>query len=82
MVKSEFAPQHPRNQQGWILFPLDKGKGPRQDLFPPEAMEHPAKYNFAMIESIIEYVSEPDETITVTSEILVEMDREVDWCSH
>jgi len=42
---------------------LDKGKGPRQDLFPPEAMEHPAKYNFAMIESIIEYVSEPGDSI-------------------
>jgi len=63
MVKSEFAISYPRNEQGWILFPLDKGKGPRQDLFPPEAMDHPAKYNFAMVESIIEYISEPGDTI-------------------
>jgi DNA modification methylase len=63
MVKDNFAAGYLRNEQGWILFPLDKGKGPRQDLFPPEAMRHPAKYNFAMVESIIEYVSEPGDTI-------------------
>jgi len=58
-----FAPEWPRNEKGWILFPKDTAGGIRQALFPPEAMQHPAKYNFAMIESIIDYVSNPGDTI-------------------
>lgn len=59
----EFASGYLRSEEGWILFPKDSVGGPRQSLFPPAVMDHPAKYNFAMIQSIIEYVSEPDDTI-------------------
>lgn len=79
--KKVFAEQYPRTNEGWIIFPKDRIGGPRQELFPPEVMEHVAKYNFAMIESIIEYTTKPGDTIIVTPEILLQMDKEVDWCS-
>ncbi len=63
MDNKVFAPGYPRNEEGWVLFPKDAAGGLRQKLFPPEAMAHPAKYNFSMIEEIIEYVSEPGDTI-------------------
>ena len=62
-MEIEFAPRYPRNGKGWVIFPKDRIGGPRQELFPPEAMEHVAKYNFAMIESIIEYTTKPGDTI-------------------
>lgn len=60
-MKSEFAPQYHRNKDGLIEFPEDAEL--RKRYFPPEVMGHPAKANLHMIESIVEYVSEPGETI-------------------
>lgn len=59
----EFAPQYDRNDEGWILFPRDSATSPRSLLFPPEVMNHPAKYNFALIESIIEYTTNDGDTV-------------------
>jgi len=56
-----FAPNYPRNAEGWIQFPDDPGW--RRDIFPPGVMEHPAKFPLGLVKSIIEYVSEPGETI-------------------
>jgi hypothetical protein len=60
-----FAEEYPRNEQGWILFPSEKGGKRRQDVFPvpKELLKHPAKAGTAMIESIVEFVSQPGDTI-------------------
>ena len=55
------APDYPRNEDGWIQFPEDHEL--RKLYFPPEVMGHPAKANLHMIQSIVEFVSEPGQTI-------------------
>lgn len=57
----QFAPEYSRDEHGWILFPKDADY--RKQFFPPEANEHQAKANIYLVQSIIEYVSEPCETI-------------------
>lgn len=56
-----FAKEYPRNEQGWIRFPADSDY--RKRMFPPEVNTHPAKANVYLVQSIIEYVSEPGEII-------------------
>jgi len=56
-----FAPKFPRNKRGWIEFPPDAAL--RRQLFPEDAMKHPAKANLFMLQAIIEYLYEPGETI-------------------
>ena len=51
-----FAPEHPRNEEGWILFPTDR-KERKSMFFPEEVMKHPAKMNFHLQQAIIEYVA-------------------------
>jgi len=51
-----FALGYPRNDDGWIEFPADTTD--RKNLFfPEEVMRHPAKMNFHLQQSIIEYVA-------------------------
>ena len=59
---TEFAPEFPRNDKGWIKFPRDQQE--RKSLFfPDEVMEHPAKMNFHLQQSIIEYVARDGEVL-------------------
>jgi len=57
----EFAKEYQRNKQGWVLFPPDTEY--RKQLFPPKVNKHPAKANVFLVQSIIDYVSEPEQTI-------------------
>lgn len=57
----EFASEYPRTPEGWVIFPNDVPR--RKQLFPQEVMKHPAKMQLFMEQSIIEYVSEPGETL-------------------
>lgn len=57
----EFAPSYPRNEQGWILFPSDTTY--RAELFPEKVNSHPAKANAHLVSAIVDYVSEPGESI-------------------
>lgn len=57
-----FAPGYKRSKDGWILFPRDTDL--RALLFPfTDPTEHVAKANMHMVKSLIEFVSEPGETI-------------------
>ena len=57
-----FAPEFKRNEQGWILFPRDVDER-RQMFFPEEVMAHPAKMNFHLQQSIIEYVAKEGDVL-------------------
>jgi len=57
----EFAPEYERNEQGWIKFPPDSDY--RKHMFPEEVNKHPAKANVYLVQSIIEYVSEPEQIL-------------------
>lgn len=57
-----FAPEHLRTEEGWILFPRD-AKDRKELFFPEEVMAHPAKMNFHLQQSIIEYVAEPGQIL-------------------
>jgi len=67
MEMKEFAPEYPRNELGWIQFPRDDQY--RKQLFQfwdregLKLSEHPAKANIYLVQSIVEFVSEPDQTI-------------------
>ncbi len=61
MVKMEFAPNHPRNPEGWIILPDDVSW--RKSVFPPQVMKHLAKLQMYLEEAIIEYVSKPGDVI-------------------
>ena len=61
MMPKLFAKEYERNELGWIKFPRDDNY--RKELFPPEVNTHPAKANVFLVQAIIEYVSEPDDTI-------------------
>lgn len=56
-----FAPNCPKNEDGWFLFPTDAEY--RKSMFPKEVMSHPAKANLFMVQAIVEYVSEVDQTV-------------------
>jgi hypothetical protein len=57
-----FAPNIPRNDKDWILFPINDTNY-RKSLYPDEVFHHPAKANMYMVEAIIEHVSEPGQTV-------------------
>lgn len=57
-----FAPEFPRNENGWILFPKDL-KERRTLFFPEESFKHPAKMNFHLQQSIIEYVANEGDVL-------------------
>ena len=57
----DFAPEYERNENGWIKFPPDSAY--RKSIFPEEVNKHPAKANVFLVQSIIEYVSEPGQTL-------------------
>ncbi len=59
---AEFAPQYPRNDEGWVLFPINDINR-RRELFPEEVFNHPAKANIYLIEALIEYLTEPGQTV-------------------
>ena len=60
-MDKQFAPEYPLNEQGWIKFPADSDY--RKKMFPEEVNKHPAKANVYLIQSIIEYVSEPGQIL-------------------
>jgi hypothetical protein len=57
-----FAPNYSRESHGWVEFPSD-AKFRQSYFWPEEAMNHPAKLNLYLQESIIDYVGSPGETI-------------------
>lgn len=61
MMSKEFAPDYARDDNGWILFPSDVQY--RADMFPTEVNKHAAKANVWLIQSCIEYVSEPGDML-------------------
>jgi len=79
---SEFASRYPRNDENWILFPVND-TARRKELFHPDVFKHPAKANIYLIEALIEYLSEPGQTVldpfggTGTILIAATMDRNV-----
>jgi len=60
-MTKQFAPEYPRDSNNWIKFPADSDY--RKRMFPPEVNQHPAKANVYLVQSIIEYVSEPDDIL-------------------
>lgn len=80
-MNKEFAPDYPRSDEGWIIFPNDQEL--RRSIFAEGTMKHPAKADLYMLQSIIEWMSEPGETImdimagTGSIMIAASMDRRV-----
>jgi len=67
-VDKSFASQYPRNENGWILFPRDVEY--RRSLFPnpklgsvTDVFQHPAKMQLYLVESLVEYLTEPGDWI-------------------
>lgn len=60
-MEKQFAKGFERTEKGWVIFPSDTSY--RKGLFPEEVNRHPAKANAHLVESIIKYVSEPEQTI-------------------
>ncbi len=59
---ADFAPEFKRNEAGWIIFPRDQ-KDRKSLFFPEEVMKHPAKMNFHLQQSIIEYVANTGDVL-------------------
>lgn len=57
----QFAPEYSRDEHGWIIFPSDTDY--RSEVFPREVNEHTAKANVFLVQSIIEFVSQPGEML-------------------
>jgi len=57
----QFAPEYPRDSNNWIKFPPDSDY--RKRIFSEEVNQHPAKANVYLVQAIIEYVSEPEDTL-------------------
>ncbi len=57
----EFAPNHPRNSEGWIVLPDDVSW--RKSIFPQGVMSHLAKLQMYLEEAIYHYVSKPGDTL-------------------
>ena len=60
-MSKSFAPDYPRNEQGWILFPRDVEW--RRKLFPDGVFEHPAKANMFLIQELVRYLTEPGDVV-------------------
>ena len=56
-----FAPTREHTPEGWVIYPSDVQY--RKVYFIPESFQHPAKMVCFMLEDIVDYVSEPGETI-------------------
>lgn len=56
-----FAPEHVRDEHGWIKFGRDVEW--RKQLFVKESLQHPAKLNLWLQKAIIDYVSEPGDKL-------------------
>ena len=56
-----FAPDYPRNEHGWIVFPSDMAW--RKRLFPEGVFKHYAKMHLFLCQEIISYVSKLGDTI-------------------
>lgn len=60
-----FAPNREREEHGWLVYPRDKSF--RQTMYPEaileQVMTHPAKMNALLCKDIVEFVSQPGETI-------------------
>lgn len=61
MTNKVFAPEYERNDSGWVRFPRDQAI--RKEYFIEEVNQHPAKANVYLVKSIIEFVSEPGQTV-------------------
>lgn len=59
---TDFASKYEKEEHGWILFPISDVTR-RKALFPQEVFDHPAKANMWMVDSIIERISKPGDTI-------------------
>jgi len=58
----EFAPDYQRTETGLVVFPKDTPL--RREMFPfSDPSEHIAKCNAYMIKALVEYLSEPGETL-------------------
>jgi len=56
-----FGAGYPTTEEGWFDFPNDADY--RSELFPQNVNEHSAKANVYLIQAIIEFVSEAEDTI-------------------
>lgn len=78
---SLFAEGYPRDEHGWVLFPVDTAL--RRRLFVPDVMTHPARANLHLVRAIVEHLTKPGQTVmditAGTGSILVaaEMGRRV-----
>lgn len=63
MVTKTFAPQYPRDKQGWIGFPQRDWDWRKQLGFPAGVFEHPAKANLYLIDALVDYLTEPGDLI-------------------
>lgn len=61
-MNPNFAPEYPRDENGWILFPRDV-QDRKSLFFPEEVMKHPAKMNFHLTQAVIEFVAKEGEVI-------------------
>jgi len=59
----EFAPDFPRNDSGWVVFPQERGGVERKKYFPQRVMKHYAKMHLDIARELVKYVSEEGETI-------------------
>ena len=57
----EFAPNLPRNAEGWIILPDDVTW--RKELFPQGVMKHLAKLQMYLEQAIYQYVSQPGDIL-------------------
>src|SRR2546425_5708065 len=57
----EFALEVPRDEHNWLIFPRDVEY--RKALFPQGVFSHPAKANCFLIEALVDYLTEPGDTI-------------------
>jgi len=67
-MDKSFASRYFRNEHGWILFPRDVEY--RRSLFPnpklgsaTDVFQHPAKMQLYLVESLVEYLTEPGDWI-------------------
>lgn len=56
-----FAPEYSRTEEGWVIFPSDATY--RKQMFPEAVSGHIAKANVFLVQAIVEYVSEPGQTL-------------------
>jgi len=61
-MSKEFAHQYERDEHGWVLFP-GRDTTWRRQLFPEGVFDHPAKANMYLIQALVEYLTEPGDTI-------------------